>query len=477
MQEYLEFASSVQPTVQRVDGIPTLERHERKINLCSNSEFQNFNDTDGSIYSGEVRNTRWKMYSPLFTSPVDYRQAFNFQYRLPYPPYQNTTSLVDSPANWIQIPPRIHKAVKMFGVGNDFGLELNQNADRTFAEPPIVGLKNKTVDDTTAWGDTGTWTRYDRYQTIRTTADTITFGAWVRCDPNDALRQLNMGGLYLWQDVSGSLTGPRTVKVNAMVVKRASNTPNLDTGQLATGQGHYHFSGMNHLEGEKSWEYTGYDKYRWNDYLTVEGIDYYDAEDLGSWTRIEKTVTLQGASGSMKRVGLAMFFAENCSYLNGDGTLTGSVDFYYPYVTPVSAETATSVSTATGTISGAGGASVTHYPTLPITDTSASIYNRNSIAVPFYINLDAGKIVEYIDITGIGNIGPQNFYAGVNYNNLNGRTEMSFDQVRFKITEYSATSYDARLKGGANGATHSATLYVPRGTTGTATINIRTIDE
>ena len=48
MQEYLEFASPVQPTVQRVDGIPTLERHDVDGNLCTNSNFKdNSNNTEG----------------------------------------------------------------------------------------------------------------------------------------------------------------------------------------------------------------------------------------------------------------------------------------------------------------------------------------------------------------------------------------------------------------------------------------------
>jgi hypothetical protein len=77
MSEYLEFTSPVQPTVQRVDGIPTLERHEQGLNLCTNSDFTSNNDTDGAIYSGEVRNTEWKMYSPVFISTVDYKQDTN----------------------------------------------------------------------------------------------------------------------------------------------------------------------------------------------------------------------------------------------------------------------------------------------------------------------------------------------------------------------------------------------------------------
>ena len=476
MSEYLEFTSPVQPTVQRVDGVPTLERHEQGLNLCINSDFTSNNDTDGAIYSGEVRNTEWKMYSPVFVSAVDYKQGFNFQYILPYQPYENTTSLVETPADWQQIPLSQHRGVRMFGLGDDFGLAINQDSDRTFAETPIVGLHKATttISSSTPWRDPSTWVKYDRYQTIRTTADTITFVAWVKCDPNDALRELNMGGLYLWQDTSSSSSGPRTIKVDAMVIKRAANTPNLHTGTLSTGQGHYHFGGMNHLEGEDTWSRSNENKYRWNDYLTVNGIDYYDSEDLATWTRIEKTVTLPGASGSLRRLGFAMFFAENCSYLTNDGTLTGSVDFYYPYVLPVSAETETSVSTATGGIGGAGGASITHNPSQPFTNPLAG--NRNLIPVTFYINLDPGKILNYMNVTGLGREGPVNLLASVNYNNLNGRKEISSTTVQFQGFEGSAP-FDPRLKGGASGSSTTCTLYVARGATGTATISLNTIDE
>jgi hypothetical protein len=94
MQKYLEFASPVQPTVQRVDGIPTLERHELGANLCTNANFKdNNNKTEGSLYSGQDYGTQWKFYSPVFISNQDWKQAFGFTYHLPYPPYSNTTSL------------------------------------------------------------------------------------------------------------------------------------------------------------------------------------------------------------------------------------------------------------------------------------------------------------------------------------------------------------------------------------------------
>jgi hypothetical protein len=479
MYNPLESASPVQPTVQRVDGVPTLERHELGSNLCSNADFTSGNDTDGAIYSGEVRSTQWFMYSPVFISPVDYKQGFNFNYILPYQPYQNTTSLVDLPTNWNQIPVGLHRGVKMFGLGNDFSLALNQDANRSYTtgggETPIVGITDNstTVSSTTSWGDTGTWTRYDRFQTVTTTADSVTFGAWVRCDPNDALRALNMGGLYLWQDVSTSLTGGRTIEVSAMVVKRSANTASFRTGSLphpqgGEPQGHFNWSGMNHRYGENNWQYTNTDKYRWNDTCTVDNLDTYDAEDLATWTRIEQTVTLSGSG--LKRIGVAMFFAENCSYLlANDGELTGSIDFYSPYVIPASAEVETSFAVTSST-GGTGGVSVT-VPSDAITEAD-KVDGKNFVAVPFTVTVDAGKIVEKFVVTGASNKGAINLYMGVNYNNLNGRQEDSTSAVRFQIYANS-TNYDARLKQG----THSGTLYIARGQRGPVNIQAITIDE
>lgn len=339
MQEYLEVASPVQPVVQRLDGIPLLENYQMSGNLCTNSTLRqpfdsgSNNNTDGGIYNGIDRGSYWQFYSPVFISDVDYKLGHNFQYILSYPPYLNTTSLVDNPSQASSVSPFLDRGVRMFGLGDDFGLAINQDADRTYVEPfretPITGLTNDstTISSSTPWRDAGTWTRYDRSQMVTTTANTVKFGAYVRCDPNDALRALNMGGLYLWQDASPSSTGARTIYVNAMVAKRAAHTPSLRSGSFAPGVGHYHWSGLNGNDPSQTQNI-----YRWNDHLTVEGIDYYDAEDLGNWTRIEKTVTLQG-SGT-RTLGIAMFFAENMSYLNDSGELTGSIDFFNPYVIP-----------------------------------------------------------------------------------------------------------------------------------------------
>lgn len=336
MRKHLELASPVQPSVQRIDGIPTLESYEIGGNLCANSSLTQSstsslnNNTDGALYSNDDRGTSWKFYSPVFTSEGDWKQGFGFTYLLPYPPYQNTTSLVGDPSQASSIPYWLHRGVRMYGLGSDFSLASNQNSDRTFEEAPIVGLCNTstTISGSTSWRDAGTWTRYDRCQTVTTSSDTITFGAYVRCDPNDALRALNMGGLYLWQDTSASPTGARSIQVNAIVIKRAAHSPSLKTGSIPTGQGHYNWSGLNHSSADGTLGNTS--KYRWNDFLTVESLDYYDSEDFSNWTRVEKTVTLQG-SGS-RQVGLAMYFAENCSYLDGGGELSGSIDFYNPYI-------------------------------------------------------------------------------------------------------------------------------------------------
>lgn len=480
MQDYLEFASSVQPTVQRVDGLPTLERHELGSNLCANSDFTNNNNTDGAIYSGEVRGTQWMMYSPVFVSDSDYKQGFNFQYILPYQPYQNTTSLVGDPSDWNQIPSKQKRGVKMFGLGSDFGLTtLNRDPDRSYTtgggETPIIGITDSsvTISPVSTWGDVKTWSRYDRFQTVTTTASSITYGAWVRCNPNDLFRALNMGGLYLWQDVSPSLTGARTIKVSAMVVKRSANNVSLHTGSLphppsGLAQGHFNWSGMNHRYGEQNWQYANVDKYRWNDQSSVDNLDTYDAEDLSTWTRIEQTVALSG--NGLKRVGIAMFFAENCSYLlANDGEVTGSIEFFSPFVLPASAETETNFAVTSST-AGTGGVSVT-VPSSNVTEAD-KVRGQNYVEVPFSVTVDSGKIVEKFVITGASYDGPINLFADVNYNNLNGRVELS-NGVKFQIYENS-TNYDARITGPI---TRSGKLYIARGQTANVNIQVTTIDE
>ena len=478
MYDYLEFASSVQPTVQRVDGTPTLERHELGNNLVENEYFYNQNNTDGGIYSGEGRNTGWKFLSPVFISNVDYKQGFNFQYFLPNPPYSNTTSLVDTPADWDDIPLKLKRGLKMFGLGNVFGLVLNQNSGRSFSEVPIVGMTNKTIDSNTAWRDADTWAKYDCCQDITTTADSVTFGAWVRCDPNDALRALNMGGLYLYQDTESNPTGQRTVFVNSMVVKRAANTPNLKTGGSSSfpitspySQGHYNWSGLRDNTTDIGTIANNL-KYRWNDYLTVEGIDYYEAEDMATWTRIEKTVSLQGASGSLRRIGLAMFFAENMSYLNNDGELTGSIDFYSPYVIPNTVETETALSLTYST-SGLGGVPA-DFSGLPqgIGDTG---YTNTTEKIEFYVTIDSGKEIVRTFATGVGKIAPKDVLLGTRIAPLGGRYELSDGTtVKFEPPQPSGLGWDGQLGGPG---TFAVDLYVAKGTTGTLNLNFQTAAE
>jgi hypothetical protein len=454
MQKYLEFASPVQPTVQRVDGIPTLERHELGANLCTNANFKdNNNNTEGSLYSGQDYGTDWKFYSPVFIGGdnVGWKQAFGFTYHLPYPPYLNTTSLVASPADWSNIP-TIPRSYKMYGQGTDFSFAFNQNPDRTYEEPPIVGLTNNStnVTSSTAWRDAGTWTKYDRQQSVATTADVVKFGAWVKCDPNDLFRQLNMGGLYLWQNTSTSPTPgggtPAIVYVNAMVVKRASHTPNLKTGTVSTGapnQGHYNWGGLSHLDPNIINSST---RYRWNDTLTVQGIDYYDAEDTAVWTRIEKTVTLQGTG--MKQIGLATFFAENCSYLDGGSELSGSIEFYNPYVIPVSGVDATSYTISNFTITGDGGVTV-NSPSTPATVTTEE--------VTFNVTVTSGsREIDYIEVEGLGTAAPLTMTgAGTTWTRSTSGSDVIFTAV-------------SRPQQG----TYDLTLKVVEGTTGTAVIKI-----
>jgi hypothetical protein len=443
MRKHLEFASPVQPTVQRVDGIPTLERHELGANLCTNANFKdNNNNTEGSLYSGQDYNTDWKFYSPVFIGGenVGWKQAFGFTYHLPYPPYLNTTSLVASPADWSNIP-TIPRSYKMYGQGTDFSFAFNQNSDRTYEEPPIVGLTNSstTISGSTPWRDAGTWTRYERQQSVATTADVVTFGAWVKCNPNDLFRQLNMGGLYLWQDISAN--PPTNVYVNAIVVKRASHTPNLRTGTLPTGQHHYNWSGLNHSAPS-----PGGDRYRWNDTTNVQSIDYYDAEDTAVWTRIEKTVTLQGTG--MKQIGLATFFAENCSYLDGGSELSGSIEFYNPYVIPVSGVDATSYTISNFTITGDGGVTV-NSPSTPVTVTTEE--------VTFNVSVTSGsREIDYIEVEGLGTVAPLTMTgAGTTWTR-----ELSGSDVIF-------TAVSRPQQG-----TYDLTLKVVEGTTGTAVIKI-----
>ena len=370
MYDYLEFASSVQPAVQRVDSKPTLSSLARfkaehgMVGLqeisTRNSAFRNFShDTDGALYSGDERGSQWKFFSTIFTSLSDYKQGFNHAYLLDYPPYSPTTSLIANPANWSTIPNDIPRATRMFGQGTDRSFAINQMPSRGFGGGNYLGtgygdsgaMTNLTDSNHTCTPEmphtatpTKRWHLYQRQQTVKLKTSSFDWGVWIRQPKDDPFRTLNMAGAYVFRGVNPGSVGAGSLQeandVYAVVCKAANHNPSLHTGlvpdssdpNVVINQGWFNWSGLHH-NGNKS----GY-KYRYNDYCNVRSLEFIDAEDCHTWTHIGGTVDIVNfnpngvGAGYYENVTLSMFFAENHSNLDGASVNTGSIEFMNPYI-------------------------------------------------------------------------------------------------------------------------------------------------
>jgi hypothetical protein len=279
----------------------------------------------------------WSPYSPLFTNTTSYSSLVNNNFLTNYRPYEDTAlfgGILQSSIGGQYISDvnyRRDRVLKLFGAGSSL-ISFNRDPDRTYPDPPITGNVEAgyTVGTGTTWGDSRLWTRYEWSQgvTIPAGATQVTFGAYFRCPPEDLFRDLNFGGCYIFQDVNEN--PPTNVKINAIVLKRSAHSLNLPTG--SSQQGHYNWSGLSDI-------FTfGENRYplRWNDSINTQSITYENAEDFAHFKAVTKTITLSPESNTFNRLGFAMFFSENQSYMTepppSPNPPSGAIQFYNPFV-------------------------------------------------------------------------------------------------------------------------------------------------
>lgn len=267
----------------------------------------------GDIYFGE-----WGHFGQLFTNNGDYKTNAATRYLANFPAFKDLggVDLGDQP-----------KIVKLFGTGTNFpsntGDKVNTNNARTYEAPTLVGFSDGAP--ASSFPDSGAWCRHEWSQGVAVpdSATKVTFGAYIRTPADDLFRDLNCGGVYIWQDTAAS--PPINVYVNAIVVKKPTDTISLVTGTQSTGlNSQQQWSG---LVDEKDGDH--YDL-RWNDTTIIESIDYKSTSDHKQFRKVEKEVTLQ--SGTSRRLGLAMFFGENQGNLDESANPTGSIQFYNPFL-------------------------------------------------------------------------------------------------------------------------------------------------
>ena len=299
----------------------------------------------GFVYNGQLSGNsdtsfypqHWSPNSGVYIdAPSSYRSVAPCFHNTNYRPYDDTAKFGGTPSG----DPESHldginysggRIRKMYGQGTAF-TSFTANPDRTYPNYPVTHCTTatKTVNGTTTWEDDECWSKYEWTQgvSIPDGLNTCTFGAYIRCPSNDLFRELNFGGVYVWQDIAS--TPPSNVYINSIAVKRAATTLNLRTGSCPSGQGAFNWSGNSEdLTGFPS-RYGG----RWNDTCFIQSITYKDAEDYPDFIAVEKTFTLQ--SGTGRRLGFGTYFMENQSYMPitppSPNPLSGSIEFYNPFV-------------------------------------------------------------------------------------------------------------------------------------------------
>ena len=278
----------------------------------------------------------WSPCSPLYiNAPTAFRSLNNNFFKTNYRPYDDTALFgeVNNPANPTHIANINYsggRVLTMFGVGQTL-TSFDRDADRTSPHYPITMCTSptRTIDSSTPWGENDCWTKYEWSQgvTVPDSMNSVTFGAYVRCNPNDLFRELNFGGVYVWQDTAS--TPPANTFANIIAVKKASHSLSLRSGVCPTGQGQYQWSGNSAvLSGANTYPQ------RINSACNIESITYKNAEDFSDFMVVEKTISLQ--AGISRKLGLGMYFCENHSYLPetppDPNPLSGAIDFYNPFL-------------------------------------------------------------------------------------------------------------------------------------------------
>ena len=296
-----------------------------------------FNGTTSLLSGQGFLPAHWSPCSPTYiNAPTAFRSLNNNYFKTDYRPYDDTAKFgeVNNPdyvSHIANINYSGNRVLSMFGVGASM-TSFNRNPDRTSPDYPITMCTSptRTIDASTPWGENDCWAKYEWTQgvSVPDSMNSVTFGAYIRCKPSDLFRELNFGGVYIFQDTAAS--APSNVFTNIIAVKKSSHSLSLRSGVCPAGQGQYQWSG-----NAAKLDATG-EKYpqRLNSSCNIESITYKNAEDFADFTVVEKTVTLQ--AGTSRHLGLGMYFCENHSYLPetppDPNPLSGAIDFYNPFL-------------------------------------------------------------------------------------------------------------------------------------------------
>lgn len=305
-------------------------------NYIVNSFFDADNDYTVNTFNTSITSASWRFCSPLFTSTVDYKsfsQVYFLRNQFPY--------------NDLGIGATVQKRViKFAGTGspiidfnNYFYGSDNAGLNRSFPNFPMRSITtnialngwsgNNNAPNQPQTPANNDWAKYERYQFINVPdgVQFATFGCMVQVPQGDDLRSLNFGGMYVYS--YDSATARTTSEAIAIT---GSGVPSLIAGNFSNGQSELPspYNARFQWNGFKS-DFTNGTFTRWNDLSLVFPIQQEASGGYRGWRQINKAITLP--NGTSRILGVALYFAENHTYLNNDGISSGSILFYNPYVT------------------------------------------------------------------------------------------------------------------------------------------------
>jgi len=212
------------------------------------------------------------------------------------------------------------RIVKMTSIGSTL-IGFN-SLNRSFPDIPVKSITNTASGPTTSSTD---WAKYEIYQGVNIPGGStnINFGCGVRVPKDDEFRSRNFGGIYLFS-YSSSLN---KYYVNFVAIC-GSAVPSLLGGTS---------SYTNYQEGTSNslFMWGGYSQSgppeRWHSNLDLKKIEqsYLTTRNYDAWQLLNYTIPVPPSTTA---VCLAMYFAENHTYLNNDGVRGGSISFYNPYI-------------------------------------------------------------------------------------------------------------------------------------------------
>ena len=311
------------------------------------------------------------------------------------------------------------KVLKMYGAGTNFPDNTGDkaNTDNTRGENnsniPLCAFSETAP--AAAFGSSSVWSKHGWCGTVNKPlgTHTITFGVYAKVPADDDFRDKNCGGMYIHQNASA--VEQEDQHIDAIVIKKSTDTMNLVTGQQSTG-----LNSMQQWNGLSAW-FAGDTPVgnRKDDVTDIRSITYADSSDFRNFTKIEKTVSNQTTPGN--KVGFELFFGENQSNLDESGTPSGAILFYNPYIIFKNSSGEILDARRSGTITISHTGPGTHTATVSTYENSAftATYSAsNPLVIPFdidnfelfNISVSPETVFSHFSITGVdaesGSIGP-----------------------------------------------------------------------